>query len=143
MSIKRKDNPPGGGPPPKGRGVSYRNRLVNSLRMEFAYFGGYARLADKRTDSPGVILRFERVRPARTGRFQPLSAQEITPAFLERLVRALRRWKFDIISIDDACRRGHRTNSGSRFVCLTFDGGYRDVMTFAYPILSRHMAPFT
>ena len=29
-----------------------------------------------------------------------------------------------------------------RFVCLTFDGGYKDIMTQAYPVLSRHGVPF-
>jgi peptidoglycan/xylan/chitin deacetylase (PgdA/CDA1 family) len=30
-----------------------------------------------------------------------------------------------------------------RFVCLTFDGGYKDVINSAYPVLSRHGVPFT
>jgi peptidoglycan/xylan/chitin deacetylase (PgdA/CDA1 family) len=133
----------GGGLPPKGRGVSYRNRLVNGLRLELAYFSGYARLVERRTGGAGVILRFERVRPARAGRFQPLKSREITPAFLDRVLHALRRWKFDIVSIDEVCRRASQPASGRRFVCLTFDGGYREVMTFAYPVLSRHVVPFT
>ena len=29
-----------------------------------------------------------------------------------------------------------------RFVCLTFDGAYKDLMTSAYPVLSRHQVPF-
>src|SRR3981081_268853 len=80
MSTKRNDNARalGGGLPSKGRGVSYRNRLVNGLRLELAYFSGYARLAEWRTGSAGVILRFERVRPALTGRVQPLKSREIT-----------------------------------------------------------------
>jgi peptidoglycan/xylan/chitin deacetylase (PgdA/CDA1 family) len=115
---------------------------VDGLRLELAYFSGYARLAEWRSGGAGVILRFERVRPARADRFQPLKSGEITPAFLDRVVRALRRWKFDIVSIDEVCRRASQPRSGPRFVCLTFDGGYRDVMTFAYPILSRHAVPF-
>ena len=122
--------------------MSYGNGFANGLRLELAYFSGYARLAEWRTGSAGVILRFERVRPALTGRFQPLKSREITPAFLDRVVRALRRWKFDIVSIEEVCRRASQPRSGRRFVCLTFDGGYRDVMTFAYPILSRHAVPF-
>ncbi len=30
-----------------------------------------------------------------------------------------------------------------RFVCLTFDGGYKDLVTSAYSVLSRHEVPFT
>jgi len=29
-----------------------------------------------------------------------------------------------------------------RFVCLTFDGGYKDLIEWAYPVLSRHRVPF-
>jgi len=119
------------------------NRFLQRAQVELAYFSGYARLAEWRTGGAGVILRFERVRPARAGGFQPLKSREITPRFLERLLRALRRWKFDIVSIDEVCRRANQPASGGRFVCLTFDGGYRDLMTFAYPVLSRHMVPFT
>ena len=110
MSTKRNDSAGalGGSLVPKGRGVSYR-RLVNGLRLELAYFSGYARLSERRTGGAGVILRFERVHPARAGRFQPLKSREITPAFLERLLRALRRWEFDIVSIDDVRRRRRRT----------------------------------
>lgn len=127
----------------KGRAVSTGNRFVNGLRLELAYFSGYARLAEWRAGGAGVILRFERVRPAHAGRFQPLKWREITPRFLDRLVRALRRWKFDVVSMDEVCRRAFEPRSGRRFVCLTFDGGYQDVMTFAYPVLSKHAVPFT
>src|ERR1700681_3608751 len=91
----------------------------------------------------GIVLRFTRVRPRRSLRFQPLKSQEITPGFLDRTIRALKRWKFDIVSIDEVCRRGGPLGSPRRFVCLTFDGGYKDLMTSAYPVLSRHGVPFT
>jgi peptidoglycan/xylan/chitin deacetylase (PgdA/CDA1 family) len=116
---------------------------VSDLKRELAYFSGYARLNQWRTGGAGVILRFEHVRPARGDGFQPLRSREITPRFLERMVRALRRWKFDIVPMDEVCRRAGQPRSGRRFVCLTFDGGYRDVMTSAYPVLSRHQVPFT
>ena len=97
----------------------------------------------RRTGGAGVILRFERVRPRRAVRFQPLKSREITPGFLDRTIRALKRWKFDIVSMDEVCRRAVRLASPRRFVCLTFDGGYKDLMTSAYPVLSRHGVPFT
>lgn len=87
-------------------------------------------------------MRFEHVRPRNTERFQPLRPHEITPAFLDRVIRALKRWNYDIISIDEVCRRAVTLAARQRFVCLTFDGGCKDVITSAYPVLSRHRVPF-
>ena len=64
--------------------------------MELAYFSGYFRLKQRQTGGAGVILRFERVRPRRAERFQPNQWREITPQFLDRTIRALKRWKFDL-----------------------------------------------
>src|SRR4030095_8045952 len=79
----------------------------------------------------------------RATRFQPFKSREITPKFLDRTIRALKRWKFDIVSMDEVCRRAVTLASRRRFVCLTFDGGYKDLVTAAYPVLSRHGVPFT
>jgi peptidoglycan/xylan/chitin deacetylase (PgdA/CDA1 family) len=119
------------------------SRLLTNLRLELAYFSGSAWLRGRRIGGAGVVLRFERVRPPRAARFQPLKSHEITPRFLDRTIRALKRWKFDIVSMDEVCRRAVTLASPRRFVCLTFDGGYKDLMTSAYPVLSRHGVPFT
>jgi peptidoglycan/xylan/chitin deacetylase (PgdA/CDA1 family) len=116
---------------------------LTSLRLELAYFSGLAWLRASATGGAGVILRFERVRPRRTARFQPLRSHEVTPKFLDQTIRALKRWKFDIVSMDEVCRRAVTLASSRRFVCLTFDGGYRDLMTSAYPLLAEHGVPFT
>jgi peptidoglycan/xylan/chitin deacetylase (PgdA/CDA1 family) len=110
--------------------------------MELAYFSGYARLKQRQTGGAGVILRFERVRPRPPQRFQPHRANEITPQFLDRTIRALKRWKFDLVTIDEVCRRAVTLPKPRPFVCLTFDGGYKDVITAAYPVLARHGVPF-
>jgi peptidoglycan/xylan/chitin deacetylase (PgdA/CDA1 family) len=110
--------------------------------LELAYFSGRA-WQSREIGGAGVILRFARVRPRRMVRFQPLAADEITPRFLDRTIRALKRWKYDFVTIDEVCRRAVILDQPRRFVCLTFDGGYKDVMSAAYPILSRHDVPFT
>jgi peptidoglycan/xylan/chitin deacetylase (PgdA/CDA1 family) len=119
------------------------NRFLTRAKLELAYFSGYARIMQYRTGGAGVILRFERVRPSPAGRFQPLRSHEITPRFLDRTIRALKRWNFDIVSMDEVCRRAVTLTSPRRFVCLTFDGGYKDLMISAYPVLARHGVPFT
>jgi peptidoglycan/xylan/chitin deacetylase (PgdA/CDA1 family) len=116
--------------------------LLTSLRLELAYFSGVPWLRRRGAGGAGVILRFERVRPRQPGRFQPLRTKEITPRFLDRTIRALKRWKYDIVSLDEVCRRAVTLGEPRRFACLTFDGAYKDLITSAYPVLSKHRVPF-
>ena len=116
------------------------SRFLTSLNLELAYFAGHAWL---KRQGAGVILRFQSVRPRQSGRFQPQRSNEITPGFLDRTIRALKRWKYDFVSIDEGCRRAVILAARRRFVCLTFDGAYKDVVTSAYPVLSQHRVPFT
>jgi peptidoglycan/xylan/chitin deacetylase (PgdA/CDA1 family) len=123
--------------------LSSGNGFFGSVGWRLAYFSGYARLMARRRGGAGAILRFQRVRPARGAGFQPRRADEITPRFLDRTIHALKRWKFDIVGIDEVCRRAAAPNSARRFVCLTFDGATRDLLTSGYPVLARHGVPFT
>lgn len=124
--------------------MSTWKRALARLGLELGYFTGVARILARRTGGLGVILRFERVRPRGSGAFQPLRAHEITPEFLDRTLQALKRWKFDIVSIDSVVERLREPSPRRRrFVCLTFDGAYRDFLTHAYPVLARHKVPFT
>jgi peptidoglycan/xylan/chitin deacetylase (PgdA/CDA1 family) len=126
----------------KGKKLPSDIGLVMRAKLELAYFSGYA-VALQSRGGAGVILRFARVRPRQTGRFQPLRGDEITPQFLDRVIDALKRWNLDIVSMDEVCKRAVTLAAPRRFVCLTFDGGYKDVVASAYPVLSRHGVPFT
>jgi peptidoglycan/xylan/chitin deacetylase (PgdA/CDA1 family) len=110
--------------------------------MELAYFSFYARLKQRQSGGAGVVLRFQHVRPSRMGAFHPHKPHEITPRFLDRTIRALKRWNYDIVSMDEACQRALAPPMRERFVALTFDGGYKDFATFAFPILQKHNVPF-
>ncbi|QDF38392.1 polysaccharide deacetylase family protein [Bradyrhizobium symbiodeficiens] len=113
---------------------------LERLRLELAWFTGQAAL---RSRGAGAILRFERVRPRRRGGFQPLRASEITPRFLDRAIRALKRWNYEFLGMDEVCRRAVTLPEQRRFVALTFDGAPKDLIDFAYPVLSHHAVPFT
>lgn len=116
------------------------NRWLERLRLELAWFTGQAAL---RSPGAGAILRFSRVRPRRRGGFQPLREDEITPQFLDRAIRALKRWRYDVLGMDEVCRRAVTLPEKRRFVALTFDGAPKDLISFAYPVLARHSVPFT
>ena len=141
MSTKGNDSQPGGAQTRalKGETLPFDSGFLTRLRLELAYFSGVWWL---RRRGAGAILRFERVRPRRRARFQPLSSHEITPKFLDRTIRALKRWNYDIISIDEVCERVAMA-APRRFVALTFDGAYKDLVASAYPVLSKHGVPFT
>ncbi len=125
-----------------GRTLASDNRFVKRAQMELAYFSFYARMKQRQSGGAGVVLAFQRVRPGRLALFQPHKAQEISPRFLDRTIRALKRWKYDIVTMDEACHRALSPPGRTRFAALTFDGGYKDIITSAYPILRKHGVPF-
>ncbi|HEY0235393.1 MAG TPA: polysaccharide deacetylase, partial [Afipia sp.] len=57
--------------------------------LELAHASGVFRLAERRAAGSGAILLLEHVRPKSRSAFQPLRQHEITPRFLERVIRAL------------------------------------------------------
>jgi peptidoglycan/xylan/chitin deacetylase (PgdA/CDA1 family) len=147
MSTKSNDNAAGASRKSpyvlRGETLPSDHPMLTRLRLELAYFSGVPWLRGRRAGGAGVVLRFERVRRRKPARFQPLESHEITPEFLDRTIRALKRWKYDIVSMDEACQRAVTLAQRRRFVCLTFDGAYKDVMSSAYPVLSRHGIPST
>jgi len=110
--------------------------------LETLYFSGANVLMRPFVHGVGAILTLHHVRPARPDHFQPNRLLEITPDFLETVVRYLRRRNLDIVSLDEMHRRLVEGNSERRFICITIDDGYRDTMEWAYPILKRYEAPF-
>jgi peptidoglycan/xylan/chitin deacetylase (PgdA/CDA1 family) len=110
--------------------------------LEALYFSGAHLLMRPFTAGVGSILMLHHVRPARTDAFQPNRLLEVTPEFLDQTLGWLRAQDIDIIPLDELHRRFKVGDFDRRFVCITFDDGYRDNKEFAYPILKRHSAPF-
>jgi peptidoglycan/xylan/chitin deacetylase (PgdA/CDA1 family) len=99
------------------------------------------RLLAGRLAGEGVILTFHHVRLASDRIFPENRLLEITPAFLEAVIRELRDLDYDIIPLD--ALKNRLESHGKRFAVLTFDDGYFDTRDYALPILKRHEAPFT
>jgi peptidoglycan/xylan/chitin deacetylase (PgdA/CDA1 family) len=116
------------------------DRWLERLRLELAWFSGQPLL---RSRGAGAILHLQHVRPRRSGAFQPLREHEVTPQFLDRAIRALKRWNYDFLGMDEVCRRAVTLPEKRRFVALTFDGASKDLISFAFPVLARHAVPFT
>ena len=121
--------------------MSLRQTIIRS-GLETLYFSGAHVALKPLVGGVGAILTLHHVRPPRPDRFQPNHLLEVTPRFFERVIKFLRRSGIDIVSLDEMHRRLSEGDFARRFVCLTFDDGYRDTLQCAYPILKAAGAPF-
>jgi peptidoglycan/xylan/chitin deacetylase (PgdA/CDA1 family) len=110
--------------------------------METLYFSGMHQLMRPLLGGIGIILTLHHVRPARPEAFQPNRLLEITPEFLEELLCQIKGMHLDAISLDEMHRRFIAGEFNRRFVCLTFDDGYKDLTRWAYPLLRKYEMPF-
>jgi peptidoglycan/xylan/chitin deacetylase (PgdA/CDA1 family) len=117
-------------------------KLVLRGGLEALYFSGAHRMLRPLLGGVGAILTLHHVRPPRPDAFQPNRLLEVTPQFLEDVIRELRRSDTDIVTLDEMHRRLTEQDFHRRFVCLTFDDGYRDNAHYALPILREYEAPF-
>jgi len=122
--------------------VAGLKKVVLRTGMEALYFTGAHHLLRPLLGGVGAILTLHHVRPPRMDAFQPNRLLEISPAFLEDVIRGLRRARVDLVSLDEMHRRIIERDFRRRFVCFTFDDGYRDNLRYALPILKKYDAPF-
>ncbi|MFM9973994.1 MAG: polysaccharide deacetylase family protein [Beijerinckiaceae bacterium] len=104
---------------------------------------GLSRLMRPLTCGLGAVLMFHHVRPYAPKGFDPNRGLEITPEFLDATLTHVRARGYDIIALDALPERLANPRPEAPFVVLTFDDGYRDIASFALPVLKRHNAPFT
>jgi peptidoglycan/xylan/chitin deacetylase (PgdA/CDA1 family) len=79
------------------------------------------------------ILIFHRVLP----RTDPLFPDEVDAERFDAICAWLRTW-FNVLPLDQACRRLRERTLPARALAITFDDGYADNHDVALPILQRH-----
>src|SRR5215212_3098555 len=125
-----------------GKHVAGLKKVVLRTGMEALYFSGAHRLLQPLLGGVGAILTLHHVRPPRADAFQPNRLLEVSPAFLEDVIRGLRNAQVDLVTLDEMHRRLMERDFRRRFVCFTFDDGYRDNARHALPILKKYDVPF-
>ena len=68
---------------------------------------------------------------------------EVTSVYLEKIITEYKSRGYSFVSIDNIFNSQFSIFNSRRWVCLTFDDGYRDNYTVAYPMLKRLSVPFT
>lgn len=101
-------------------------------------------LISKYYSGQGQILMFHRIVP-RTNeqRIHNHLSLEITPEHLEMVIQYFRNRNYEFLSLDELYAKIINNNLNKKFVVFTFDDGYVDNYTTAYPILKKHNIPFT
>jgi peptidoglycan/xylan/chitin deacetylase (PgdA/CDA1 family) len=72
----------------------------------------------------------------------PMENVHTSARFLEQMIRYYLAQRIPVLSLADALAR-LETGATPRFVCFTFDDGYRDNLTLALPIFKKYGLPFT
>jgi peptidoglycan/xylan/chitin deacetylase (PgdA/CDA1 family) len=89
----------------------------------------------------GSVLMLHRVHPDSTDSFRPNRDMAISPELLERFIADAQQRGYTFASLDRICD-ALQAGAGRQLLALTFDDGYRDNFTLAYPILKRLGIPF-
>ena len=92
--------------------------------MTGLYHTGAHRLLAPYTQGSGVIFTLHHVRPESGKAFAPNLILEVTPEFLEAVLDQVEAEGLDVVGLDEAARR-LKEDDPRRFVCFTFDDGYR------------------
>ncbi len=110
------------------RGISDRWRVART--------GGRLRVTG-RPGRPLQVFAYHRVHGAADGVFDP-----VHPAVFEMHVAHLAR-RYRVLPLSEAVERMYSGSLPPRAVAVTFDDGYLDNYTHAFPVLRRHGVPAT
>jgi peptidoglycan/xylan/chitin deacetylase (PgdA/CDA1 family) len=109
----------------------------------FAYKTKLYKLARPLYGGIGHIITLHRVVAQRDqNRIFWSSNLEVSTDYLEAIIQYFIKHKYDIISLDEMYRRLKANEIQRRFVVFTFDDGYEDNFSLAYPLFKKYNLPF-
>ena len=112
------------------------NKLIISLCYKLPF------LTKNLLGGRGFVFMLHRVLPKEERGFDWNKSLAISPESIERWVNFFRNKGFDIISMDEVCKR-IKANKGRKFVAFTMDDGYRDNLSYGLPVLQKLNVPCT
>lgn len=119
--------------------MSFKHVAIRHLG-NIAAASGLAGLAAGRYGGVGSIFMLHSV--VGDDYFLPKENVQTSASFLEKIVRHCISRNIAVVSLSDAMQR-IESGSEERFVCFTFDDGYRDNLNLALPIFKKYQLPFT
>jgi len=122
---------------------SYLKKKIISLSAPLLTTLQTHRLFEPFYSGCGHILTFHRVIPTTAKvRIHNHLSLEITPEHFEQTILFFQKRGYVFYSLDQLYESLVRGSFPEKFVVFTFDDGYRDNFTVAYPILKKYSVPF-
>lgn len=121
---------------------SFKQNFKDGVCSVLEHTGAY-RLTEQLYSGIGQILVFHRVCPLDTIKRNPVCAGlQVTPEYLEKALNFFISRDYEFISLDRLVCILRAGEAGKKFVAVTFDDGYADNLTYAYPIFKKYNIPF-
>ena len=116
----------------------YTRRFAARFLYLSGAIGSYRRVMLR---NRAIVLMYHRVMPWEEGIPTPFEGMRVDPVNLEHQVAYLRK-KFHLLGLNELCRHlRDRTQFPSNSCLITFDDGWKDNYSHAYPILNRYEVP--
>lgn len=121
--------------------MSARHKVLGTA-LRGLHRSGFHHLAGEKLRGRGVVFMLHNVRPHNCDRqlLAGVNGLCITPQFLGGAIDLVRRLGYDVVALDELAAR--MSGTGRPFACFTLDDGYRDNLTYAYPVFQEKKAPF-
>ena len=114
--------------------------------LDVLYYSGASQVLRGIFGGIGAIFMLHHVKPGgglQSG-FAPNSGLEVTPEFLDAVIRLVKARGFDLVAMDEAVARIANEEKAARpFAVFTLDDGYRDNLVHALPVFRKNGCPFT
>jgi peptidoglycan/xylan/chitin deacetylase (PgdA/CDA1 family) len=114
--------------------------------LDVLSYSGAPRLFRNILGGCGAIFMLHHVIPGACNRegFLPNAGLEVTPEFLDAVIRRAKSLGYELVSLEDAAARLARATALDRpFAVFTLDDGYLDNLEHALPVFRSHECPFT
>ena len=120
-------------------GLKYATRRFAARFLFFSgAIGAYRRVALR---NRAVVLMYHRVMPWKEGKSSVFEGMQVDPDTFELQMAYLRK-HFNLLALDDLRRHlRNRTPFPPNSCMVTFDDGWKDNFTQAYPVLNRYKVP--
>ncbi len=119
--------------------------FVLKTTLNGLYYSGLQAASSFWTGGIGAILMLHHVRDQSKSLFAPNRHLQITPDFLERVLKSAKKSGYEFVSLDQLHSRlnEQKIDRFTKMIAITLDDGYRDNLQNAVPIFRKFNAPYT